>query len=337
MKFLNYNKTEDASMLNIIDNQWPVQFSSGFVTFQKNFFNEVIEIAFDETSGAMMPVRFLNLKVFTLAQILFAPVKDAVELNAKDQLIFFEQFIIALKKRGNCERIAQPSTSCVLSSVPQNSESCEFGSYIVDLENQTNEDILNKFHPKYQKAITHSINNNAEVRFGKNVLSDFYKTYEQTMKRVNMHFDKLDFFESTYSNLGENNVCCAVVYDNGEPISGIFLTYSKYSAFLTHAGTISGSKLYGAAKLLNYEAMKHLKEKGVKRYDFVGVRTKNNTPELEGVARFKKGFGGDLKTGYLWKKDLLPIKAGLLDAVLYLKSKGNTGKDIIDQVNESNH
>lgn len=334
MRFINYYHSEFSSYLSVINDDWPFTFLQGYSDFQKNYYGEEIHIVLDEETGAMMPVRFLNLKLFSPAQILFAPVKNGVELESHEQAQFYRKFIQALTLRGNCERIAQPSTNCVLSAVPQDATYCDFGSYIVDLENQTEEEIFKKFHPKYQKAVNHSLNNEAGVRFGKETLPDFFTTYEQTMKRVNMSYDKYDYFEQLYRDLGNNHLCCGVVYENNQPVSGIFLVYTRYSAFLTHAGTISGSKLYGAAKLLNLEAMKQLKAQGVKRYDFVGVRIKNSTPELEGVFRFKKGFGGDLKTGYLWKKDILPAKAGLLDAIIYLRSGGKAGKDIIDQVNE---
>ena len=79
--------------------------------------------------------------------------------------------------------------------------------------------------------------------------------------------------------------------------------------------------------------MRHLKEKGVKKYDFVGVRLKNNNPALEGIFRFKKGFGGELKEGYLWKIDILPLKAKAYDLMVKLKSGNDKLTDIIDQVN----
>ena len=80
--------------------------------------------------------------------------------------------------------------------------------------------------------------------------------------------------------------------------------------------------------------MKHLKQLGVKRYDLVGVRLKNNDPALEGIFRFKKGFGGDLKTGYLWKTDLNPLEAKLYDYLVRFKNRNKKpAKDIIDQIN----
>lgn len=65
---------------------------------------------------------------------------------------------------GGCERLAQPHPYGILSAYPQGSEFCKFGTYIVDLENQSEEQIFERFHPKYQKAVTHSEKNGAIVK-----------------------------------------------------------------------------------------------------------------------------------------------------------------------------
>ncbi len=80
--------------------------------------------------------------------------------------------------------------------------------------------------------------------------------------------------------------------------------------------------------------MKNLKKHWELKYDFVGVRLKNNNPTLDGIFRFKKGFGGDLKQGYLWKLDLLPMKAKAYDVIVKMMKGENRVTDIIDQVSQ---
>ncbi len=334
MKLLNHLNPADHKILARIDDNWPFQFLSEFSRFHLHFFREPVKIAYDEQMQAFMPLRFTDLKLFAPAQILFAPVRDAVELGPEEQLQYFEKLIIMLEKKDNCERLMQPQPYGILAARPPMAKYCEFGTYIIDLENQSEEQIFNKFHPKYQKAVNHSIKNGAIIKLGKETLNDFFTVYKSTMDYAGLHSDSLDYFSSMYKYLGENRVLSAVVYDQNEPVSGIFVIYTRYSAFLTHAGTQGESKLYGAAKLLNFEVMKFLKQRGVKKYDFVGVRLKNNNPTLEGIFRFKKGFGGDLKTGYLWKIDLLPMKAKAYDTIVKVWTGGNRVTDIIDQINQ---
>lgn len=334
MKLLDHLNPADHITLGIINDEWPFQFLSEYTRFQNYFFQESIKIVYDDRLKAFMPLRFLDMKLFAPAQILYAPVRAGVELNKEEQLDFFNKLIVMLRNKGRCERLVQPNPYAVLSVYPEGAKFCDFGTYVVDLKNQSEEEILEKFHPKYQKAVTHSIKNGAVVKIGREVLEDFYIAYSSTMKYAGLHIDPIQYFDMIWRYLGDDRVCCAVVYDEGVPVSGIFIIYTQHSAFLTHAGTQGESKLYGAAKLLNYEVMKHLKAKGVKRYDFVGVRLKNNNPALEGIFRFKKGFGGELKEGYLWKIDILPLKAKAYDLILKLKSGKEHRIDIIDQVNK---
>jgi hypothetical protein len=334
MKLLNHFNINDKKYLKVINQEWPFQFLSEFSSFNLAYYAQPIFIVFDEKLNAFMPIKFYKFKLFQQAQIQFAPMRNGVELNADEQLQFFNQLQKFLYYKANCERIAQPHPYAVLAAVPNDAKYCEFGTYIVDLHQQSDEQILSGFHPKYQKAVSHSLKNGAIIKIGPETLPDFFTIYKSTMSRIQKPYDHYEYFTNLLKYMGEGNICSAVVYDDQGPVSGIFLIHTKFGAFLTHAGTMGESKLYGAAKLLNYEVMKHLKNIGVKRYDFVGVRLKNeNNPELEGVFRFKKGFGGELKEGYLWKYDLLPMKAKLFDMMVTLRAKGGKSADIIDQVN----
>ena len=111
------------------------------------------------------------------------------------------------------------------------------------------------------------------------------------------------------------------------------MIYSEYAAFCTHAGSGGESKLYGGMKHLHYEMMKLLRDRGVKKYDLVGVRIGGHNPALEGVFRFKRGFGGQLKEGYLWKADSDGLHLKLYDMMSKLKNP-NLKPDIIDQESE---
>ncbi len=294
---------------------------------------ESLEIIHSPRSDAFIPVRFFSTKLFKLAQILHAPIRENKELNAKEQMEFFDELIVYFNQQNLSERLIQPHPYGILGAVPEHARSCEFGTYVIDLNGQSLEDIFNKFHPKYQKAIHHTEKNGGEIRFGEAVMADFYKCYETTMDRIGMLKEPIDYFRSMYKYMSPENVTVGVVYDQNEPIGGIFMLHSNFAALCTHAGSRGESKLYGAMKYLHFEMMKRLKEKGIQKYDFVGVRIGNNDPALEGIFRFKKGFGGDLKTGYLWKIDIHPLRARMYDFLVKIKHSGYKYRDIIDQVN----
>ncbi|MEP7171199.1 MAG: peptidoglycan bridge formation glycyltransferase FemA/FemB family protein [Bacteroidota bacterium] len=337
MKLLSHLNSSDRDQLSALNNnELPIQFLPEFANFYQDFYQVQLNIVFSERLEAYIPFRIQKAKTFRLGQILHAPVDSNTfkELSSKDQLIFFNAFIRYLKENNLCERLIQPHPYGILGALPPSAQSCEFGTYITDLANQTVEEIFNNFNPKYQKAIHHSEKHGAVVRSGWELFDDFYETYHATMQRVHLAADSRNYFQKLYEHLGEKHVTIGVVYDDGKPIGSVFFIHTNYAGYCTHAGSQGESKLYGAVKLLHYEMMKLLKEKSVKRYDLVGVRLKNKNPALEGIFRFKKGFGGELKTGYLWKKDINPVKAKLYDVLRNIKTNKELTKDIIDQENE---
>ncbi len=338
MKVLSYLNVSDTNQLTELNSEeLPFQFLKDFTHFYKNYFHENINMIYHERLDAYIPLRLNRAKLFAHAQVMHAPVnaKTHEELSPKDQHLFFNALIRFLKESNLCQRLIQPQPYGILGALPPNVQSCEFGTYIIDLANQTEEEIFEKFHPKYQKAILHSQKHGAIVKFGREVFQDFYKTYSSTMQRVNMEADPIQYFLNLYAFLGEDHITPGVVYDQDTPIGSVFTIHTQYAGYCTHAGSQGTSKLYGAMKLLHFEMMKRLKLIGVKRYDLVGVRLKNKNPALEGIFHFKKGFGGELKTGYLWKMDIHPLKSKLYDTLLLLKhGSKKIQKDIIDQVNE---
>jgi lipid II:glycine glycyltransferase (peptidoglycan interpeptide bridge formation enzyme) len=154
-----------------------------------------------------------------------------------------------------------------------------------------------------------------------------------TAQRTGMYKDPAAYFQLLRRHLGDKHTETGVVYDGDQPIGGIFMVYSEYAAFCTHAGSGGESKLYGGMKHLHYEMMKLLRDRGVKKYDLVGVRIGGHNPALEGVFRFKRGFGGQLKEGYLWKADIDGLHLKLYDMMSKLKNP-NLKPDIIDQESE---
>lgn len=322
---------------DIFNDAWPVQFLPGFSAFYNDYHHNTVLLIHDEQSDAWLPLRIFSIKVFTFGQILHAPVKQATELTAQDQTVFFNRMNDFLRVNNICQRLMQPHPMGISLGVPQQGESCVFGTYINDLQAQDDEALLFTFDPKYRKAVQHSIKHNARVLFGREAFDDFYKLYTATTERAGIHRDPVEYFQSELKHLGDEHVDIGVVYDEQHPIGAVYMIWSRYAALCTHAG--SGgveSKLYGGMKYLHYAMMLRMKARGVKFYDLVGVRINSSHPGLQGVFRFKKGFGGVLKTGFLWKADLKPLPMKLFDLMILVKQKGKKGEgDIIDQENRA--
>lgn len=335
MKIFSYTDHAHPSPEELFNNDSPVQFIKGFSEFYKQFHNDEVYIFYSENLNAYIPIRHFKVKVFRFGQILHAPISDNIELTAENQQQFFTELLLYIKSQHFFERLIQPHPFGIMLAVPQGAQSCAFGTYISYLQRHTDDEVLHTYDPKYRKAINHAAKGGAEVRFGWNEFENFYSLYTQTTSRAGIYCDPVHYFETLYRCLNDEHIDCGVVYDNGQPVGGILMLYSKYSALCTHAGSGGESKLYGAMKLLHYEMMKRMKARGVKYYDLVGVRIGSNNESLEGVFRFKKGFGGELKEGFLWKTDIAPLKSKMYDLLLKLKgASASATRDIIDQ--ESN-
>ena len=103
--------------------------------------------------------------------------------------------------------------------------------------------------------------------------------------------------------------------------------FSDHSAYTWYCGSSPEPPL-GAMHLLHWEAMRHFRAMGVKRFDFQGVRLDpEKGSKQEGIMNFKMRFGGRLAQGYTWKCSLRPIKCAAYSlAVRVLK-----GGDTVDQ------
>ena len=191
--------------------------------------------------------------------------------------------------------------------------------------------MLNEFDVKYKKAVQHSIKNGGTVIITNDSLKEFYSIYLNTCKRATIYYDSLNYFENIISFLPNNAITALINDAEGITIGAAFFIFDKHTCYCTHAGSLPGSKLYGGMKQLHFEMMKWMRDKNVKQYDLTGVRINSNNETLQGIFKFKKGFGGELKQGYLWKADLIKWKCLLYDLLVLIKSKGKKHKDIIDQ------
>ena len=58
------------------------------------------------------------------------------------------------------------------------------------------------------------------------------------MRRAGAISENIQYFKAYCKYLGSENATPAVVYDNGNPVGGIFIVHTNYSALCTHAGSV---------------------------------------------------------------------------------------------------
>lgn len=333
MQVFSHNNASHKQQLSVFTDESPFQFLPAFTLFNQDYFKSNFSIFFSENFQSYMPLKLWGNSILKFAQIQHAPIKNNIELNIEEQAAFYDELIVFCKDNNIAGRFIQPHPYAILKSAPASSKHCRFGTYIVDLQNQTEEEILNRFKKNYITEIKQTENRGGVCKFGFEYLNDFYSCYKNTMLKAGKSVDDIAYFKTLYKYFGDSNITVGVVYENEKPIGSLFVIHTKYAALYTHAGTMGETKLSGRMKYLIWECMKRLKKNGVKKFDFVGVRINSKDESLQGIFNFKKGFGGELKDGVLWKMDLTPVKASVYDLILKARKPSSTFKDIIDQEN----
>lgn len=334
MRILSYTETGKEKPEGI-GAEWPVPFQKGFCEYLHTYEHAEIYLLHEPQSNAMIPLEIKISKIFRFGKILFAPCRNGLPLSETEQKSFFEKLLIFLREQKLCHRLLQPHPMGMTAGYPDDSKHCRFGTYMNDLQAGDDDQLLHTFDPKYRKAVQHSIKNGGRTEFGPHVLEDFYKLYTATTSRAGIYTDPISSFKEQMKFMGEHAEP-GVVYDENGPVGSIFNLWSGYHSLCTHAGSGPESRLYGAMKHLHYDMMLRMKRRGVRWYDLVGVRINSNHPGLQGVFRFKKGFGGELLEGYLWKAEIAPVTAKAFDLLVRLRNKGKKSPgDIIDQENEN--
>jgi hypothetical protein len=308
---------------------FPFPFSKAYANFIKHQFGN--EVIYFEKNNIVVPLEVTGRSFFQQIKLLAPPFRYEKEIEINELTSYLNDLYQTLKTTGDFMRIIQPHPMAFTSEKPAHSNYCAFGTYITNLQNKTDEDLLNSFDTKYKKAVQHSINNGGTVIINNNILPDFYNVYLNTCKRANIYYDSLTYFENLISYLPNNTITAIINDAEGITIGTAFFIFDEHTCYCTHAGSVSGSKLYGGMKHLHFEVMKWMRDKFVKQYDLTGVRINSSNETLHGIFKFKKGFGGELKQGYLWKADLIKWKCFLYDVLVLIKSKGKKHKDIIDQ------
>ena len=120
------------------------------------------------------------------------------------------------------------------------------------------------------------------VPFGFNFLNEQFKVF--------FNEDKALLFTSTF----ENNI-----------LAQAFIIFYGTEAVYHYGVSTEDGRKYPGAYLLQWEAIKEAKKRGLKKYNFWGVAPENSkNHRFAGVSLFKRGFGGE-DIQYLHAQDLI--------------------------------
>ncbi|MFP3896182.1 MAG: lipid II:glycine glycyltransferase FemX [Anaerolineales bacterium] len=169
---------------------------------------------------------------------------------------------------------------------------------IVDLE-ASEENILMRMKSKWRYNVRLSIRRDVEVRKGEEKdVKTFYDMMRTTADRGDFEIHSFNYYQRAWELFApDDRVCLFMAYYEGEPLAGIMAyAFNKQSWYIYGASSNRHRNLMPNHQL-QWRAMQWAKSKGCTQYDLWGITDldpDSPTVELEGVERFKAGFGGEI-------------------------------------------
>ncbi len=247
---------------------------------------------------AYLPVKTKAGKFITQAQYLFPPVSKGHRLNEEAEKTFLENFTSFCKKESVCDFIIPPMHYSLFNAVPNNSYYTDLGIIVVDLQ-KNEEELFKAFNSNYRNEIRKAQVENLEVRFDNSQFTPFYSLYKSTHQRQGIYFDPEIELKNLVETLGERNCRIAVVKKEEEIYGASLVLFNPDEAYYFQSGAMDDCPHPGANKLLQFEIMKWLKQKGVKKYIMGGYRLGDvGETKYDGIQKFKLRFGAEVEKGF---------------------------------------
>lgn len=228
-------------------------------------------------------------------------------------------------RSAGTDMIIPASTNTIFRTYPDGAIAAPYGTYIIDL-NQPEEKIFGNLNQSHRRKVRLGMKQGVKILSGNEYADTAYCLILDTLKRSKLGFMSKNKFRHLVRRLNDHIKIYIAEY-NGKIHGCAIYPYSTYSAYYLYGGSIEEPE-NGALHLMHWEAIRHFRDLGVKRYDFVGVRINpDEGSKQEGLMTFKKRFGGELVRGYMWKYAVHPIQYSVYSMAVRLLRGG----DIVDK------
>jgi lipid II:glycine glycyltransferase (peptidoglycan interpeptide bridge formation enzyme) len=223
------------------------------------------------------------------------------------------------------DMVIPATTNAIFKAYPSDAVVAPYGTYVVDLT-QSEEALWANLNTSHRRKVRLALKDGVEITNGINRLTLVHALVNETFQRSKMSFMDYRSFERYVGGLGEH--VKVLVAERDATVQGVVvIPFSTFGAYYVYGGSCK-QPVTGATNLLHWEAMRRLRELGVKRYDFVGVRMNpEKGSKQEGLRHYKQRFGGVLSEGFMWKLALKPLKFAAYSLAVRLLRGG----DIVDQ------
>ena len=247
------------------------------------------------------------------------------EIHEGQERSFLRSVVEYFRSTG-ADMIIPSNNTAIFRTYPEGAQTAPYGTFVNDLT-EDEEALFSKVRKTYRNNIRRAIKAGVEIKSGMEYLDVSYQLVAETLKRSGADVIKgCDDFKRSILGLGEN--VQVMVAEHAGVVQGCLVApYSQHSAYNWYCGS-QMEPVLGSMHLLHWEAMLRFRAMGVKRFNFQGVRINPEAgSKQEGILNYKKGFGGTMVQGFMWKYAFRPLKSAAYSVAIRLLKGG----DIVDQ------
>lgn len=302
----------------------PIYASAEFLKSESSQFGWIGGIEKQGRLRCILPYNIIQKFGFKMVRFRTETISCEGDLDVQQEKCFLNSVIEYFLADG-ADFILPSGNTAIFRIYPDGASAAPYGSVIKDLT-QGEELLWRDIRKTYRQNIRKADGAGVEIRRGMEYLESSYQLIAETMKRSGAAFMPLDRFQRRVAALGEN--VKVFVAEKDKRLQGCMVApFSRYAAYNCYAGSIAQPVL-GSMHLLHWEAMRHFRALGVKKFDFQGMRINpEKGSKQEGIANYKCGFGGTIVQGFAWKYSLRPLKS----AAYSLAARLLMGGDLVDQ------
>ena len=278
----------------------------------------------------IIPLSYHKKFIFSFGKFLSEPYKYSVsETDPESERIFVNNVMEFLKKSVKLQWLTTTPASSLFNVYPDYSKRIRFGSHIIDLT-KDKETLFADMKSKHRNMIRRAEKADVSVKIGgKELLDTYLKLDTETWERSGVISNNKSIYEKILDNLKTTSFI-AIAYKDEIPQSGMLCCYNKAMMYYLFAAS-KNSPEPGSTNLLHWEVMKYMKSLGVLKYSFVGCRiNEDENSKYHNIQRFKEGFGGELRAGYLFKARFNSFMYSLFHLLYKIRAKKEL-LDVIDQ------
>jgi hypothetical protein len=281
----------------------------------------------DETGKlrCVLPYTFMRKAGFRLVRFRVETIPWEADLAVEEERSFLNSALEHFRSVG-ADMIIPSNNTAIFRTHPDGAQTAPYGTFVNDLT-QTEEALFSKVRKTYRNNIRRAIKAGVQIKSGMEYLDASYHLMAETLKRSGADVIKgYDDFKRSVLSLGDN--VQVFVAEHEGVIQGCLVSpFSQHSAYNWYCGSREEPVL-GSMHLLHWEAMLRFRAMGVKRFNLQGVRINPEAgSKQEGILTYKKGFGGEMVQGFMWKYAFRPLKSAVYSVAIRLLKGG----DIVDQ------